>query len=241
MATLRAAVQSAEPRSNFQDREGYFAIYSAYFGSSNNKTFNTTRVANECAHYFLSNNDDVLRCAERAGWIPLFVNLPVSANKVESAQQSKVAKAVPHIFPALLNHRFLAYVDDKLTFNVGKFTEMTQTMVIGEYSFLIREHPSLRGNVLNEFAASMIQPRYQAQRDQTVEYIDRQLKSGLQLKVDKLYWTSALLRDMHHPDTVKINEAWYEDILDCGIECQISFDFIAQRFFSIGLMPQEIS
>jgi hypothetical protein len=108
-------------------------------------------------------------------------------------------------------------------------------------SLMVRAHPSLHGNILNEFAAAMIQPRYQAQRDQTVEYIDKKLHEGLKLKVEDLYWTSAILRNMRHPETIKINEDWYANILECGIECQISFDFIAQKYASIAVMPDIIN
>lgn len=238
--SLKTALAASSAGKGSGKAQGSFAVYSAYFGSSSNKTFHASPITEGCPHYFISNNYDVLRSAERVGWNAVFLSLPVTDNKVESAQQSKVAKALPHLFPALGGYRFLAYVDDKIAFGVEAFKQMTQTMERKGYSLLVRAHPSLSGNVLNEFAASMIQPRYQAQRDQTVEYIDKQLKNGLQLKTDNLYWTSAILRDMHHPDTVLINEAWYEDILNCGIECQISFDFVAQKFTSIGLMPQQI-
>lgn len=216
------------------------AVYSTYFGSSTNKTFNANRVAEGVDHYFISNNKDILSDVEKAGWIPVFLGMELSSNRVFSAQQAKVPKALPHLFPVLSAYQFLFYVDDKIDFNVLSVKPLMEIMIKGNSSLMVRTHPSLHGNILNEFAAAMIQPRYQAQRDQTVEYIDNRLHEGLTLKVANLYWTSAILRNMGHPDTITINEDWYSNILECGIECQISFDFIAQRYSSISVMPDII-
>ena len=217
------------------------AVYSTYFGSITNKTFNANRVAMGFDHYFISNNRDILADVAKAGWIPIFLNLETSANRVLSAQQAKIPKALPHLFPDLGAYQFLFYVDDKIEFDVIALQSLREMMRKDNSSLMVRAHPSLQGNILNEFAAAMIQPWYQAQRDQTVEYIDNKLHEGLNLKVDHLYWTSAILRNMAHPDTVKINEDWYSNILECGIECQISFDFIAQKYTSISVMPDIIS
>ncbi len=217
------------------------AIYSTYFGSSTNKTFNANRAAVGLDHYFISNNKDILSDVAKAGWIPIFLNLEISTNRVLSAQQAKIPKALPHLFPELTAYQFLFYVDDKIDFDVMALQSLRKMMCKDNNSLMVRAHPSLQGNILNEFAAAMIQPRYQAQRDQTVEYIDNKLREGFNLKVEHLYWTSAILRNMAHHDTVKINEDWYSNILACGIECQISFDFIAQKYSSISVMPDIIS
>ena len=239
ISSLNRLVSSKVVSSNPFTKE--LAIYSTYFGSSTNKTFNANRVAAGLDHYFISNNKDILSDVAKAGWIPIFLNLEISTNRVLSAQQAKIPKALPHLFPELTAYQFLFYVDDKIDFDVSTLQSLREMMSKNNSSLMVRAHPSLHGNILNEFAAAMIQPRYQAQRDQTVEYIDNKLHEGLTLKVEHLYWTSAILRNMAHPETVGINEDWYANILECGIECQISFDFIAQKYSSIAVMPDVIS
>jgi hypothetical protein len=217
-----------------------FAVYSTFFGNSNAKTFNKADIDHHFDHIFISNNQQILETASNRGWHPIYLDLPVSANRVLSAQQSKIPKALPHFFPALHHYDSLLYVDDKISFNASKMYRLSQTLIRDNKAFMIREHPSLTHNILNELAVAMIQPRYQAQRDQMVAYIDAQIKSGLQLRVDHLFWTSAILRNMRHSDIHLINEDWYDAILRCGIECQITFDFVAQKYNSITLMPQTI-
>jgi len=217
-----------------------FAVYSTFFGNSKAKTFNKADIDRHFDHFFISNNQQILEMAANRGWQPIYLDLYVSANRVLSAQQSKIPKALPHLFPALTHYDSLLYVDDKISFNASKMYCLSQTLIQDNKALMIREHPSLTHNILNELAVAMIQPRYQAQRDQMVAYIDAQIKSGLRLRVEHLFWTSAILRNMRHSDTCLINENWYNAILDCGIECQITFDFVAQNFNSITLMPQII-
>lgn len=217
-----------------------FAVYSMFFGNSNAKTFNKADIDHHFDHFFISNNPQILKIATDRGWHPIYLDLPISANRVLSAQQSKIPKALPHLFPALHHYDSLLYVDDKIAFSASKMHQLSQTLIQQNQALMIREHPSLTHNILNELAVAMIQPRYQAQRDQMVAYIDAQIKNGLQLRVEHLFWTSAILRNMRHSETYLINEDWYNAILDCGIECQITFDFVAQKYNSISLMPQAI-
>lgn len=217
-----------------------FAVYSTFFGKLNAKTFNKADIDHHFDHFFISNNQRILGIAANRGWHPIYLDLPVSVNRVLSAQQSKIPKALPHLFPALNHYDSLLYVDDKILFNASKMHQLSQTLIQTNQALMVREHPSLTRNILNELAVAMIQPRYQAQRDQMTTYIDEQIKSGLQLRVEHLFWTSAILRNMRHADAYLINEDWYKAILDCGIECQITFDFVAQKYNSITLMPQII-
>jgi hypothetical protein len=107
-------------------------------------------------------------------------------------------------------------------------------------SLAIRPHPFLSNNVLFEFGEAILQPRYKSQWTQTIKYITEELGNGYKLEC-QLYWTSAILRNMKHPDIEILNNTWYEHILRCGIECQVSFDFVAQKFQSITLLPLDIS
>jgi len=238
--TLKCFVAKTDSFTERLKASSKFAVYSTFFGASKTKTFNNAEIDSQFDHFFISNNEHILEMAKAKGWLPIFLELPVSTNRVLSAQQSKVPKALPHLFPALKHYDSLFYADDKIAFNAFKIYQLNELLIKENRAVMIREHPSLVNNILNELAVAMIQPRYQAQRDQTVAYIEKQIKCGLELCVDRLFWTSAILRNMNHIDTALINEDWYAAILDCGIECQISFDFIAQKYSSIATLPQII-
>jgi len=238
---LRPLIANTEIYETQGSENKKFAIYSTFFGASKAKTFNKAPIDPNFDHFFISNNHNILKIANGTGWQPIYLDLPVSTNRILSAQQSKIPKALPHLFPVLNHYDALLYIDDKLAFNASTMYRLSKTLIQNNQSVMIREHPSLTGNVLNELAVAMIQPRYQAQRDQIVAYIDDQIRTGLKLRVDHLFWTSAIIRNTKHAETNLINEDWYAAILDCGIECQIAFDFIAQRYKSIAVMPKDIT
>ncbi len=215
------------------------AVYSTYCGSSKNKTLINIRISSDIPHYFVSNNDDILFEAEALGWKAIKLELPVFENRVLSAFQAKIAKAVPHIFSELNKHRYLMYADDKLYFDPKLIGGIIEQQGGSGFSLLLREHNFLHGNILQEFAEALGQKRYRVLRDRMIKFINEQVSGGLRLDRDKLFWTSAILRNNYHPDTIKINEEWYLSILKCGINCQLSFNFLAQKYDSIATMPDQ--
>ena len=219
------------------------AIYTTYCGSLGSATFNAQQITSEIPHYFISNNQAVLDTAKTAGWIPVYLNIPISNDSATSSEQAKIAKAMPQVFPELRHYRWLLYKDDKITFDYQKIGSYIISMTNTSAAIAIRSYPAhvnFPNNILYEFAEAMLQPRYYYQRDRIINYITNQLKLGKQL-TNQLYWTSFILRDQHHPLTNQFNCEWFDGIQQCGAECQISFDFIAEQYNnSILILPQNI-
>jgi len=216
------------------------AIYTTYCGSTGNRTIVQQTLNRDFPHYFFSNNPQILRLAQELGWIPILLSLEVSEDPVVSALQAKIAKAVPHLFPPLKSHDFLFYIDDKIPVHAARLPGFIRALVDSNGAMAVRPHAFLSGNILYEFGQAMLQPRYKTQWSKTVDYITQELKEGFALEC-QLYWTSAILRNMNHPDTERINSLWYEHINRCGTECQISFNFVAQRFTSIRLLNPDLA
>lgn len=213
----------------------YFSVYSTFCGSSKNKTFNPTPVLSDYPHLFLSNNQDVLSDAARMGWTPLFLEAQVSDDPILSVHQAKIAKAIPHIISQIDDFRFTLYKDDKINVDIDKIARFLPEFEATNSPLAARPHPFLAGNVLHEFGEAMLQPRYKSQMGQTVEYMMTELSNGSTLDC-QLYATGVLLRNMRHPEIRGLNEMWFAHIQRCGIECQISFDFVAQKYPSISLL-----
>ena len=134
---------------------------------------------------------------------------------------------------------FLFYKDDKIPICIKTIEESVETLIQNKASMAIRPHPFLNGNLLYEFGEAMLQPRYKSQMKNIVTYITEELKNGLNFEC-QMYATGTILRNMQHSETVKINNIWWEHINRCGIECQISFNVIAQKFNSIILLPHKL-
>ena len=147
---------------------------------------------------------------------------------------------MPHRFDELNNYDYTFYIDDKIIPSISKIENSIKILNISNGSLGIRAHPWLKGNNLYEFGESMGQLRYKKEWDRTISYINSSIKEGYNLNC-QMFWTSAILRNMKHSDTSLINKMWYEHILKCGANCQISFNFISQKFNSIIILPQDLT
>ena len=204
------------------------AVYSTYCGTLDNKTVNAKKVSSKYPHYFISNNIEILKITTASGWIPILLQAEVTNNVIVSAYQAKFAKAVPNLIPQLAEHQYILYADDKIDFDVERLPGFIKLLNESDSALAIRAHPFLFGNILLEYGEAVLQPRYRAQREQIVSYITNKVKQGYQLE-SQMYATGLILRNNAHKDTVQINNSWWTDIQACGIECQISFNFISQK------------
>ena len=214
------------------------AVYSTYCGTLKNLTFCARSYDNYPA-YFLTNNPEVLPIAASNDWIPLLIEgMEPSDDPIVSATQAKFAKALPHRFEVLKQFDFLFYVDDKYKLSEIIIPGLAASMRANQSPIAMRLHPWLKPNVLYEYTESLFQKRYLDQRQMMIEYMTAQLNAGLKVEADRHFSTYCILRDMRHPNIATINETWYEHIQACGIECQVSFFFVAQMFKNITILPE---
>ena len=93
----------------------------------------------------------------------------------------------------------------------------------------LHRHPFLN-NISEEFKESMLQERYILDKERYHNYIDSNVSKGLSSEHYNHFQCGYLLYNMNHPDTTRIQKTWHEHINKCGINDQISFNFIAQIF-----------
>ena len=216
------------------------AIYTTYCGTTKNRTLQLVPVCSEIPHFFVSNNDDILCLALDLGYIPVYLRCPVTDDPCVSSFQAKVAKVIPHTIEPLSKYDLLFYKDDKFYVDTSRIGEYARILIETGSSLSVRPHNLFAGNLLYEFGAAMSYMRYRHEWDKTIAYITEELRMGSRLDC-QMHLTGAILRNMRHPDTIKINELWWSHVQRCGIECQISFNIIAQKFASISLLPVDLA
>ena len=225
--------------SNISELSLNLAVISSYCGTTSNATFNQIPIKSSYPHYFASNNDEVLALAVKANYIPIYLDLEISECPILSCYQAKALKIIPHTFNELEKYNYLFWRDDKISINLSRMHEFVRLVDKDNSSMALRSHDFLHGNVLFELTEAMDQERYRRQRHKYIAYVTEEVRKGYKLET-QTYRCGAILRNMKHPDTIKINDLWWEHINRCGIEDQISFDFIAQRFDSITKLPQDL-
>ena len=154
-----------------------------------------------------------------------------------SATQAKLAKAMPQRFEVLSQYDFLFYTDDRYKLQQTILPVLAASMRANRSPMTIKLHPWLKPNLLPEYTGCLFQKRYLHQRGIMIEYISSQLMAGLKVQTDRHITTNCILRDMRHPEIATLNETWCQHIKACGIECQVSFFFVARMFKNISILP----
>lgn len=209
------------------------AIYSTFCGPADALSLSVNVKDLAADFYFISNNPACLKKAGKLGWIPFHLDVGIYQDAVISSHQAKIAKAMPHLFEFLTEYERVFYLDDKFRFDSQFLAKLESAFAGAESPFIASHHAFLDKNIMFELAEAMGQPRYFLQRTQIVEFILGKLNEGYRLDMEKMYETGLIMRDLNHPEVREINEEWYQSIIECGIQCQISFNFIAQKYRTI--------
>jgi hypothetical protein len=221
------------------------AVYSTFCGTDSNAGCVVHPATTDYPCYMFSNNELFLERARSAGWIPVLLPqfMPPSEDATESAQQSKFAKTRPDLLAELQPYEFTLYTDTKLNLDQNLFHQCVYDLKVLGAPIGMREHWYLEHNIWYEFHEAIWQKRYEQQAAQMRDYILRRLKApGFRASGDgvQLYATGVILRNMRHPDINRINAMWQADVDQCGIQCQISFFFVAQTIESVLMLPYNI-
>lgn len=206
------------------------AFYTVFFGTIDNEA-NVVRDPPSATHrcFFFTNNDSTARRAAEQGWVTVMLdNVPVLADAVGSAHQAKYWKAMPHEIPALREFDFTVYMDSKVALNSAEIESIIRGWPEGK-AMMLKLHKEVT-NAWGEYYAAMLQPRYAVQSAKMISYIKDQENQGLARFAPHHFATNCIVRNMRHPSTALIGSTWYDHIQRCGIECQISFYFVAQVF-----------
>ena len=217
------------------------AYYTCFIGTDNNNAFaipEIPSIEHDC--YYFTNNHTMVQKLQNTKWKTVFIDFQSIDDIIENNMMAKHVKALPHEYEELRSYDYLVYMDSK----VGKINEgfiygaINCLFVSNNYAIAMREHwmcqdraENEKENIWREFSLAVTsQDRYKQQEAQYSDYITRQCKSGLSNLSDSHCTTNTIIRNMKHPKMKQIDYTWYAHILDCGIECQISFFSVKQLF-----------
>ena len=215
---------------------GTLAFYTYFYGSTQNPACAVPRApSSKYPCFYISNNKAVIEAlqATDSGWTPVFHDIPVSDDLLESCMSGKHIKTMPHECPMLQAYDYLCYLDTKVQHVSEEFVEryIQRYFVEQNYALLLRKHWFIQGSVWKEYEESMrFDQRYKAESERYRQYIHAQIAKGLQETVEDHCACGFLIRNMKHPATAAIGRTWFEHIQECGIQDQLSFYFVKQLF-----------
>jgi hypothetical protein len=209
------------------------AFYTCFYGSDNNVAFKIPELPSlkyNC--YYYTNNPTLYAKLGETRWIRIYDDVPSTDDLFESNMLGKRVKACPQNFAELRDYTYLCFLDSKSDKLNETFVEtyIQKYFVEQSYALLLREHWFVAGNVWDEYNVSLGQERYRMESAKYREYIVKQRNNGLSEITPHHCACPLLIRNMEHERILELNTTWYEHILDCGIQDQISFFFVKQLF-----------
>jgi hypothetical protein len=194
--------------------------------------------------YFITNNTLLSQKAKKHYWPPILLkNIPLicgnhsTDNYLKNSFSSKQLKVFPDTFLEK-HYDYVVWFDDKYNSKKHQNIDINNTikhiLLIHQQpsppAILMHKHPFLY-NINQEYECAIhYQPRYLKEQKQYQAYINRQLANGLSSNQGIHYQTGFIIYNFTHKKTKEIQSTWMQHIKDCGIQCQISFNFVHQLY-----------
>lgn len=208
-----------------------FAFYTCYLGPDNTWSNMVHKAPSEQYNcYYFTNNTSTYSKAKDNGWIPILLNNPIENNDIKDCQHTKLLRCCPHLFDPLQKYDYLCYLDSKIWIsNISKIQDLQKILQDNEQLVIVlSRHPFNYKNSWDEFHEAMLQERYKTYEQQYIDYIEHQHRSGYK-DIPLRHCCGFSIRKQS--DLMKrIGERWYTHICRCGIEDQISWQFVIQDF-----------
>jgi hypothetical protein len=210
------------------------AYYTCYFGNQNNYSRLIPPIPSEkydC--YYFTNDIEIYDSLENTLWKRIYCNDIVIHNcNIKNTMETKILRTCPHKFNVLNNYEYLCWFDSKLQVYEIKVEFLINQLADNKDKVIVfSKHPySYKfDSVWDEFNLAMGSDKYFSQKEQNLKYIENQIKSGFSEKINVHFCGGWSLRKKCKI-TEEFGELWYSHILECGIEDQISLQFIQQKY-----------
>lgn len=207
------------------------AFYTCFFGGDTN----WANIIPECPTdkydcYYFTNNSNTYSLLQDTKWISIYMpEIAIKNDPIKDALDAKILKACPHRFKSLLPYKYTCYFDSKLIIDVAKVEMYIGILENTTYKMVMATHSHDFHNVWDEYNIAIQYDKYAAEKSKYETYLKKQLNNGFNEHIDTHFVTGFIVRESCR-DIWRLSEAWYSHIQECGIECQISFSIIQQRF-----------
>jgi hypothetical protein len=207
-----------------------FAVYTCFFGNDVNWANVILCPPDEIDSYYFTNNRNTYNQLLSTKWKPIFIDIPISDDNVVCSEQSKHIRCCPWEYDVLEPYDYLCWIDSKLKFtNKARLHEIVSELSNSSFVWAFTQHPSPYRDVWGEYTAAIQHEKYARQADQYKKYIENRIGEGYDLKIPQRVCCGFSIRKKC-PLAKEIGDFWFSEIQECGIEDQISFQFVHQKY-----------
>jgi hypothetical protein len=174
------------------------------------------------------------------GWLGVYLhNVPVihssesAQNSLSNAQNSKRLKVFPQEYLPEKTRKdfdFVLWFDNKFDLHQENVYESIYNNWNPLHAMMLHRRVSSCCGADLEFNLAMKQERYFLQREMLITYMNEEVALGYPVHGERDFQTGFIIYNMNHKDTFIIQNDWESHIKRAGINCQISFYFVSQRY-----------
>ena len=213
------------------------AVYCVYTGASGKPSSALPKVPDNPRfdYYFFTNNKVLFEEARvHPVWTPMWLEEETPDDN-SANMACKFLKAMPHKEPILNSYDYTVYLDTKINFGEHHWgititEEYIRDVLYETDKMRLFHHTEPRASVVDELNDALYQQRYANEEDRIRAYMAQKKTEGYREDCEEFLITGYIFRKMRDRDVEKIGEEWYEEIQKCGLECQISFHYIFQKY-----------
>lgn len=205
------------------------AFYTCFIGGDMNWANVITELPStqdDC--YYFTNNPSMYSRLEHTGWKRVWLDIPIENDNILDCANTKSLRCRPHLYEVLRPYEYVCWIDSKLRVtDLKKVYEMRDSLV-GSKVIAITRHPYTYLDAWGEYNEAIKHAKYASQKDQYHNYIVSKLSEGFENK--PLRHSCGFSVRKQCSLFQEIGETWYTHIQECGIEDQISWQFVVQLF-----------
>ena len=144
--------------------------------------------------------------------------------------ETKELRCCPERFPELQSYDYLCWIDSKMVFTSwDMFEEMWKALQTSDRVVAATAHPTPYTDVWGEYHAAIRHAKYAREKESYHRYIEDQLAQGRDLHTPQRICCGFRLMKMTERRK-ELGETWLRHIRQCGIEDQISWQFVHQLY-----------
>jgi hypothetical protein len=173
-------------------------------------------------------------------WKRVWLDIPIHNDNIQDAMASKELRCCPERFPELAGYDYLCWIDSKMRIsNVDNVMRMLDILVSSDMLVAATKHPLPYTTVWGEYEAAIQYPKYAQQKESYKQYIEEQIAKGADPNKPLRICSGFRLMKMNERRKI-LGETWLSHIQQCGIECQISWQFIHQLYEDAVVFPYSL-
>jgi len=146
--------------------------------------------------------------------------------------ETKQLRTCPHRFEQLRTYDYLCWFDSKLQVYEDKVNELVSKLSESPDKIIVlSKHPysDQFTSVWDEFYLAIQSDKYAIQAQKYASYIRKQIENGFSEKINIHFCGGWNIRKMCKL-AEEYGECWFSHIQECGIEDQISLQFVQQKY-----------